>query len=754
MRLAQAVALALALALSVFVLLQRWITPVSTTNDGWRSPVLGSPNGSPVAPTTTTADATDTGDLYLLGVGKADITGPVVELNFMGYADAAQVGTGLRQRLYSRAFIVGDVDRPSDRFVYVVLDIQSGDTAVRYGVLEGLAKLGPEYAMYGQSNIAVVGTHSHSGPGAWDNYLLPQITSQGFDKQSYGAIVDGTVRSIVRAHESLSPGHLVQASIRLPDASINRSPYSYLANPESERQQYEDDVDRNMTLLRFRRASDCKTTGVLNWFAVHGTSMYGNNTLVTADNKGVAAYLLESHARGRADYADGFVAGFSQSNEGDVSPNVLGAWCEDGSGKPCDFQNSTCKGMAQPCHGRGPRFRADDTGTESCFEIGRRQFEAARSILGKIDDDGVPVRGSTVKSLHNFVDYSDFTFTLPNGTSVSTCYAALGYSFAAGTTDGPGGFDFKQNNSGSPDANPLWGVVSRFIHAPAEEQRRCQSPKPILLDVGAVNTPYAWAPNIVDIQMFRAGQFIVVVSPGELTTMAGRRWREAIKAEAEELSLADVDVSVVIGGPANSYTHYITTEEEYGIQRYEGASTLYGPHTLNAYINLTRSYLGHLHPNSTKSPPPSGPLPPNNVNASLSFIAGVIYDLAPLFGSFGDVVADVSPKHRLSETVNVTFIGANPRNNLRLEGTYAAVERRNEDGSWNIVRDDGDWSLVFRWKRKSRLLGTSEVTVQWEVEHDAPVGTYRIIYNGDSKAPMSGSISSFQGRSSSFELVP
>ena len=46
-------------------------------------------------------------DTYLLGVGKADITGPVVEINFMGYANPNQLGTGVRQRLYSRAFIVG-----------------------------------------------------------------------------------------------------------------------------------------------------------------------------------------------------------------------------------------------------------------------------------------------------------------------------------------------------------------------------------------------------------------------------------------------------------------------------------------------------------------------------------------------------------------------------------------------------------------------------------------------------------------------
>lgn len=144
------------------------------------------------------------GDEYLIGVGKADITGPVVEINFAGYADLSQTGTGLRQRIYSRAFIVGDVNSPADRFVYLVLDTQSGDTAVRLGILDGLAALGDDYSVYGQGNVAVTGTHAHSGPGAWFNYLLPQVTSLGFDKQSYQAIVDGAVLSIKRAHESLT----------------------------------------------------------------------------------------------------------------------------------------------------------------------------------------------------------------------------------------------------------------------------------------------------------------------------------------------------------------------------------------------------------------------------------------------------------------------------------------------------------------------------------------------------------------------
>lgn len=143
------------------------------------------------------------GDKYLIGVGKADITGPVVEIGFAGYADLAQKGNGLRQRLYSRAFIVGDVNNPDDRFVYLVLDTQAGDTAMRYGILEALEELGEDYAMFGSHNVAVTGTHSHAGPGAWFNYLLPQVTTFGFDKQSYQAIVDGAVLSIKRAQESL-----------------------------------------------------------------------------------------------------------------------------------------------------------------------------------------------------------------------------------------------------------------------------------------------------------------------------------------------------------------------------------------------------------------------------------------------------------------------------------------------------------------------------------------------------------------------
>jgi len=40
----------------------------------------------------------------------------------------------------------------------------------------------------------------------------------------------------------------------------------------------------------------------------------------------------------------------------------------------------------------------------------------------------------------------------------------------------------------------------------------------------------------------------------------------------------------VIAGLSNTYSDYITTFEEYSVQRYEGASTIFGPYTLLAYI--------------------------------------------------------------------------------------------------------------------------------------------------------------------------
>lgn len=691
---------------------------------------------------------------------------PVVEVDFNGYASIDQLGTGLQQRLFSRSFIIANPNKPEDTFIYMVLDTLAGDTAVRHGILQGLAALGGDYARYGEHNVAVSGTHSHSGPGAWMNYLLPQIPTKGFDKQSYQAIVDGAILSIKRAHESLTPGRLSFGSIGLEDANINRSPYSYAHNPAAERARYKANVEKTLTLLRLDRQSDNKTLGVLTWFPVHGTSMYNNNTLVTGDNKGVAAYLFERSIKDDARFVDNAVIGFSQASVGDTSPNILGAWCEDGSGKRCRYTDSTCNGRNEPCHGRGPYFRVKDNGAKSCFEIGKRQYVAAKTLWEQMNSNPTLLTGgSDVKAFHVYNDMKWFNFTSPfNGSTLQTCPAALGYSFAAGTTDGPGQFDFTQNGTGPATKNPLWLVARAAIHQPSKRQQKCQGAKDILLDVGANKEPYAWSPNIVDMQVLRVGQLFIIVSTSEATTMAGRRWKEAIAKGAQE-TLGVSNPHVVLGAPSNSYAHYVTTEQEYDVQRYEGASTLYGPNELAAYVNLTLTYLPYLgSAASVSSLPdiPNGPSPPINTNRSLSFIAPPLYDTAPIGKSFGDVISNPNNgPHHPGDVVNTTFVAANPRNNLRQEMTYAAVERKTSAGSWETVRTDRDWNLVFHWTQTNQVLGHSQATLEWQIEdafynvgdpNPLQSGIYRMHYYGDSKNPI-GQISSFEGIGGPFTVM-
>jgi neutral ceramidase len=66
--------------------------------------------------------------------------------------------------------------------------------------------------------------------------------------------------------------------------------------------------------------------------------------------------------------------------------------------------------------------------------------------------------------------------------------------------------------------------------------------------------------------------------------MSGRRLRYAINETLKAAGFPN-NSQVVIAGLANTYADYIATFEEYAVQRYEGASTIYGPHTLDAYID-------------------------------------------------------------------------------------------------------------------------------------------------------------------------
>ena len=189
-------------------------------------------------------------------------------------------------------------------------------------------------------------THTHSGPGrplalralqpdrarlrqagtstpSWTASTSP--SSAPTSNLAPGTHPPGLGRPARREHQPLARG--------LPAQPRHESARSYAH-----------DTDKRMTLLRLHRRTDGSEVGLINWFAVHATSMGNDNLLISGDNKGYASYLFEK-AQGHAatPRRDTFVAAFAQSNEGDVTPNIYGGTNGGGAN---DFESTELSGAS------------------------------------------------------------------------------------------------------------------------------------------------------------------------------------------------------------------------------------------------------------------------------------------------------------------------------------------------------------------------------------------------------------------------
>ncbi|GAB0099781.1 Neutral ceramidase [Sergentomyia squamirostris] len=653
---------------------------------------------------------------YQIGVGRADCTGPPVEITFMGYAQLSQKGEGIHLRQFSRAFIVDDGQR---RIVFVSVDAGMIGNAVKRGVVKQLSKeFGNTYSL---DNVLISGTHTHSSPGGFLTHLLYDLPCLGFIRETFNALVLGIAKSISRAHNSMTQGRLIISEAEIVDVNINRSPSAYQNNPEEERNQYKYNVDKILTQIRFLSTSG-KLMGAINWYPVHPTSMNNTNKLVSSDNMGYAAILLEQEFNpGRMIGKGDFVAAFASSNLGDSSPNIMGPKCEH-TGEACDVLTSSCPPKAGQCFASGPGSNIFD----STRIIGQRIYKGASKLLKQ--QSGYEIHGP-VNFIHQYVNMTQVKLKYVNPHTkaveeIQGCFPAMGYSFAAGTTDGPGAFDFHQ---GTTTDNPLWNTVRDFIAEPTKGDIECHHPKPILLATGRAKFPYEWQPKVVATQLLQIGDIILVAAPGEFTTMSGRRLRNAVRNAA--LQSRERDVKVIICGLSNMYTSYVATPEEYVIQRYEGASTLYGPHTLTIYLDQFSKLLQAMFNEEEVEP---GPNPPQLEDKNLLTLqTGVLYDGHPYGRDFGSVKVPPKAKYVPGETVRVVFIAANPRNNLLHEDTFLRVEKRDDvRNEWITVATDANWETLFRWTRVSMILGFSDVEILWEIPEDTSAGSYRITHSG------------------------
>jgi neutral ceramidase len=649
-------------------------------------------------------------DNYLVGSGTSDITGPVVDVPFTGYAQPTHIANGIHTRLRARAFIIGELETER-RLVFVTTDLLNVSQELRLEVVEGLrAKYGELYSL---DNVVISATHTHSSPGGYRH-------DGAFREAYFEAVAAGITRAIEQAHESLQPGRILVGQREVNDAGANRSAIAYAQNPEAERARYEHDTDKELTLLNF--VTEEGSIGVLTWFAVHPTSLTFNNSLVSSDHKGFAAMEMEKRFALHTDVARRFVAAFAQSNCGDVTGNL-------------NLDNT------------GPGV--DDY--DSARIIGSRQLEAAIALFESASE---PLRGA-VDYRQTLVDFADLEVTgefTGSGTQ-QTCFPAYGYAYAGGSTEDGGGHPLFEEGMVERDET-LDGLVQAVLQPPplSDALRECQLPKPILYRK-SMQPP-------LPIGVATVGQLALAFIPAEVTTMSGRRMRDAVRE-----ALGDRVRHVVIAGYSNDYAGYITTPEEYDVQQYEGGHTLFGRWTLPAFRQELSRLATALAGNAAA---PSEEEQVDLRGKVASQPIGNDYDEPPDQAAFGEAAVEPEPSYVGGNVLSVAFWTGHPDNSLRPEGPYVEIQRR-IDSEWVTVATEADWETQASWTQASRVIPPYDpldpfatppppineaftVRIDWAIPTDIEPGSYRVLFHGSERS-MDAAARSFVAESSSFEVV-
>ncbi|MCZ6702375.1 MAG: neutral/alkaline non-lysosomal ceramidase N-terminal domain-containing protein, partial [Ignavibacteria bacterium] len=623
-----------------------------------------------------------------------------------------------QSRLYARSFIVCDLNSDK-RVVILTADIWSCTQAVKMEVVKRL-KTNYGNELYTLDNVLLSGTHTHSGPGGYSHYALYNLTILGFDEQNFECIVNGMVESIKMAHENLAPGKIFINRGRIDQCGRNRSPEAYKKNPEIERIDYGSDTDKEMLLIKFVK-EDGSIIGCLNWYAIHPTNRGNKNQLITGDNKGYASYLFEKEMESGSSGNDHFIAAFANSNCGDVSGNV--------------------------------RFGVPDLTHDFLHmqEFGKKQCDKAKELFDSADEQ---LTGE-IDYRHSHIDMSNVNIET---TGEKTYPATLGASMFAGSTEdsesefgisegitatSTGDFPFHQRHVILQAITLLSGLLSGFEFPGLldDDLKKGHGNKPIVFAQG-LSKPFPLSPEILPIQIIRIGNLVLTAIPSEITTMAGRRLKKTV---LDILKNSGVD-SLALFTYANAYAGYITTKEEYDIQHYEGASTHFGPYTLNAYQQEFGKLATAMRDGLQVD---SGPTPRDLSDKQTNLQTGIVFDTQPWpWTDFGEVETDAELFYKPGTTAKVVFWGAHPKNDLRTKNTFLQVQKK-EGNTWKTIFTDKEPCTIYKWNRD--FVANSKITITWNIPENTEPGEYRICHYGNSKN-LSGEISSYEGKSRTFNV--
>lgn len=508
-----------------------------------------------------------------IGFHRVDISAFEPGMTMMGWGQPTQQARGVEVPLYSRAMVVED--EAGHRAAYVVVELMAVTQGVWLEVTERLQRDHPALGL-GPDQVALVATHTHSGPSGFSHHFWLNLSTPGFSGRVYDRIVQGVVDSIVGAARALQPASLTVQAGEVPreaGVAFNRSWFAYSRNQGVEPVPFErrdEAVDREFTLLTARSTTG-EVLGLASWFGLHGTCIHKEQQELHPDHKGLAALALEADGAG--------VALMAQACCGDVSPNHRHDPARGHTVGPTDDDHANA-GLA----------------AEAQVEVVRELWRAPTRAL----DGSVAVVSSVVDFDRAMVDPA---FS-PDGAAHVTSPARLGLSMAEGTAEGPGPlYPLRALNRAASRGKALADRV-RGLGRPARHD-----PKIPMLElsrgdrsrfggvwpvrwlprvdpiVGWIRDhvrrgtagPEPWLPTRLTLQLMRIGPLVLCMVPFEVTTVAGRR----IRATLAERLPDDVE-RIVVSSYANAYCGYLTTYEEYQLQHYEAGYNVFGPFALGA----------------------------------------------------------------------------------------------------------------------------------------------------------------------------
>jgi Neutral/alkaline non-lysosomal ceramidase, N-terminal len=559
-------------------------------------------------------------DGYMAGVATADIT-PPLHLSLFGHGPEGRVATGVRLRLGCEVFVI----RWQQELVALVpCDLQSSSMLLQRRLAERLRLIGVPVA---PERIYLMATHTHAGPAHYfESRRLSGAFSSiapGYDEKVLDFLVERIADAVARAFRSVEPVCLGWDRTEVRGLTFNRSYAPFLANRKREYDRQaaavleeasgvqqaargggqvpetsnsppgaSSAIDPSLFVLRIDARTPGATTcaasgppkGVLAVFGMHPTAIANNNELYHGDVFGFATRFAQACLQRATPRA------------GDSSALDLPA--EPGSGQ------LTCSGrlelrgepglaglvapeLAQPAApivglangiegDVSPRI--DVQSVQSARQLGRELgAHVARLAASIAPMHAAPGTGRNLRAKYWELALPGARFSDEQGKAALCPTPELGIASAGGAQDGPTRLRVL------PEANAGFRAQNPRGHC-----HEYKLPLRVGLKTDEHDFPQRAAIGLVEVD----GLYFATI-PAEPTTMVGLRVRDAIAAEligtvqtGEQLvSMGEAANQVAVVGLTNHWIQYVTTEEEYPYQYYEGASNLYGPNASRFFVS-------------------------------------------------------------------------------------------------------------------------------------------------------------------------